>query len=208
MLSVSEAQTALVQLHSKYIGKDFDYEAAKGFLVQQLNTIASKLKSERTALSSQHKADVEASTKKRDDEIERAEGILSDCITRHQQLVEAAQGPWDTASELLRKQQSEYTRLVGIKNVKQGVLNQAFVIKQEQETLADGVRKNEERQATIRYNAQVGRIQNLREIDLGYIEAELRTLDTLDSILVELGITEEVITEVVHDCNQRHDCKN
>ena len=108
----------------------------------------------------------------------------------------------------MRKQQSEYTRLVGIKNVKQGVLNQAFVIKQEQETLADGVRKNEERQATIRYNAQVGRIQNLREIDIGYIEAELRTLDTLDSILVELGITEEVITEVVHDCNQRHDCKN
>ena len=190
-LSTAEAEAALVQLGEKYIGKDFDYEGAKVLLKGQLNKILAKLTTERNALEVQYKADLASSTKKRDDEIARSEKVLADLVQKHVDLVAAAQKLRDDAFGVQTTEQALYAKLLGISNDKQAKFEEALKHQQTKGDAGKIVNQNSVDAANTRYTNNAARILNLKEIDTEYLTDELAAVSTIESIMFELGITDE-----------------
>merc|ERR1711998_320828 len=56
--------------------------------------------------------------------------------------------------------------------------------------------ESEEQEATSFYDTNTARILKIKEDDTNYLNEELATIAVIDKILVSLGITDEVTTDV------------
>jgi len=193
--SLISVNTALAQLHSKYLDSAYDYEAAKAELNAELAKIAASLEAERKKLVDQYDTDVQSSTDKRDTEITRSEKVLADLIAKHKGLVADAQKKRDDALGVQTTEQAEYDRLVGILNDQAAY--EAALDKQATEGAAGRELSTQEiAAANLRYTTNSARILNIKNTDIDYIEAELEAVKMVENIMAELNITDEVTTGV------------
>jgi hypothetical protein len=197
LVSVHEAKTALVQLGTKYIGKDFDYEAAKQMLGGQIGSIRAKIESEATAAQQQYDADMKSSEQKRDTEIARSQKVLADLTQQHKEAVATAEGLRQNAQTVMVTEQGKYSADVAVKNEKQGLYEGAL---NTQKNDGDQARKDNDetiKNANQRYDDNERRITNILNEDKDYLNEELATVDTVEKIINGLGIDDEIVTKLV-----------
>jgi hypothetical protein len=195
LLSMSEAKSALVMLHSKYIHQDFDYEAAKAQLGDLFNQIQNKIAVEQTVLQDHYAADLVQSTHKRDSEISRSKQAYTDVFNQHTVLVAHAQGVRDDALNEQTKQQVKYTLLEDIKNSNHADHEAALENQQRDGDEARTLNLTEKNAADQRYATNSARILAIKEADSAYLHAELEVVRVIELILAELGLDNEVVTK-------------
>jgi hypothetical protein len=194
--SLISVNTALAQLHSKYLNSAYDYETAKAELNAELKKIEASLAAERKKMVDQYDADVDSSTDKRNTEIARSKKVLADLISKHVGLVADAQKLRDDASDVMKAEQAKYGELVGILNEKQAAYEAALEKQAKEGEAGRELSTQEIAAANLRYATNALRITNIKETDTDYIQAELEAVRMVELILKELNITDEVTTGV------------
>jgi hypothetical protein len=188
--------TALAQLHSKYLNSAYDYETAKAELNAEIAKIEASLAAERKKMVDQYDADVDSSTDKRDTEITRSKKVLADLIAKHKGLVADAQKLRDDALDVQTTEQAKYAKLVGILNEKQAAYEAALEKQAKEGAAGRELSTNEIAAANLRYSTNAARILNIKNTDTKYINAELQAVTMVENIVAELNITNEVTTGV------------
>jgi hypothetical protein len=195
LLSVTEAKSALVALRSKYISKNFNYEASKAVLQKEFDAISDQIEASRKKLNEQYTADLASSTTKRDNEIARSKAVYAGIVKAQAGLVAAAQALRDAALATQTKEQALYKKLVDILTAKQGALDAALARQQTEGDAARDLNSREVGAASERYQTNSARILSIKESDADYLAEELTTVTTVREIVSELGITDEVTTK-------------
>merc|ERR1711959_832822 len=167
-----------------------------GALKMSLNKITDKISNERKALGDQYHADLLSSTTKRDDEIARSEGVLQGVKDHWDGVISAAQTKRDAALTEQTTQQKLYANLVTIKNDKQAALDAARTKQQDDGNAGRQQHTDNTANANQRYDDNAARILDIKNVDTDYLNEELGVIDIVEKIVAEIGITNEVSTDV------------
>jgi len=186
LLSKSEAIYHLLQLHAKYVGKDYDSNSAISQLNDELTKVTSKLKFARAALKKQHNANVKFIKIEFERKTTASNQVLKKIVSKHIALVAAAQKRNDDALTAQTNDRTLYGQILNIGKNKEGAF-EAALQDQRAQVRAGATLSTSETNAANKYAADnLVRIAQIKRSDLSYLREEIGLLDELAAILKKL----------------------
>merc|ERR1712166_678883 len=176
------------------MGMDSDnlFSAHKTKMEQVLVAVEGKITQEETAAESQQNADAASSLLKKNTEDAACIATEQAVIDEWNGKVGAAKSALDAAAVVQTTEITEFNRLEGIKNAKQGVYNEATSKQQTEGATAGTLHEQDVDGAWEAYTTKHGTITSIATADYAYLNEENESLTTIKDIVVQLNLDENL----------------